>query len=240
MGGVSAEPVAGVRVGHVLARASAGGEVCAALFSGVGAGMVRPFAAVDRARCACPVEHADVPARSGACGFYLHASERRLAMDLATYRCAPRLRVELFGRVLEHGDDNTVEGWRAERIRVLSVSLPAHCEACHDERTGVRRVATVPVGRSGRVRVMCEVCALTSGSGSVPVTLAVLAGALSTEVCFEGPGLVGQLGQGRSLLGLDEARPATRRLCGQLAELADASVALLDLVTALDGDRPGS
>jgi hypothetical protein len=183
----SAYPPRGRKLVRLLLSRSAGSELkVAGIFQNDPSG---PYVV---ATCRCDQRHGQVPPAEGMCGFHLdaepHGSWRRLSAPFAI-----RADVELYGRVLEHGDDEQVEGWRGQKQRVLGVDVPRACTGCEArdlpaEQLGLC-VVNVPIAdRWVGLHPYCLPCVSTRKLTKVP--LADVAGMLGVGARWEPTELV--------------------------------------------------
>lgn len=156
------------------------------------------YGATAAAACLCPslmryrrqglVEpHELVPERRGSCGFYAHADDESVdeLFHLVAVDAAVSMDVELFGRVFEHGSDLSVEGWRAEKIRVLGVQVPTVCTSCEEVFAPAELcTSVVPMAATEEapLGVHCAPCA--GAVKATAVALSDLASWLGTEVSW--------------------------------------------------------
>jgi hypothetical protein len=195
---LTAEPIRAWKRANLHARLGGDGEL-EVTFAGVGH-RDATYSADDVARCRYGHEpawivafhdgrilaeaHARVPDPRCTCGFYAVKDERTLR-EVGRSGVAT-LEVELLGAV-----DRYRRGYRAERQRVLRVSVDDRCKWCPDPAVEVRAVLEPWLGpRHVSVVPLCAKC--SHGAGVLagvadPMSLGDLADRLATEVVWGSP-----------------------------------------------------
>lgn len=154
-------------------------------FQGASVGNIAFYRPESRSVCLLTGTHHDAPQPDCTCGFY---AVKRVTGDHRTAGFFVALDVDLYGRVIRH-----TAGWRAEKQRVIKVTIGSICALC-----GTRKATCL--GFSGRVlnsnagplqllHALCDKCAPTFDTGE-RLTLADVSGYLGVEVAW-----------GRQLLG---------------------------------------